>query len=61
MKGLFTRSLAETWRATNPAPTPAVRQLTRSQRVLVALLWVLLIPFLLLGFLVLGERPHLKA
>lgn len=59
MKGLFTRSLAEAWRATSLAPAARpVRKLTRSQYVLACLLWVALTPFLLLAFVLLGERPR---
>lgn len=61
MKGLFTRNLAEAWRSTAPAPARPARPLTRSQYVLACLLWVACIPLLLLAFLLLGERPHLKA
>lgn len=61
MKGLFTRHLAEAWRSTSATPTRPARPLTRSQYVLACVLWVCCIPLLLLAFLVLGERPHLKA
>jgi hypothetical protein len=37
------------------------RKLTLSQRVLAGVLWLWLIPFLLLGFLLLGELPRLKS
>lgn len=43
-----------------PAPCPS-RKLTLGQRVLASLLWLLLIPFLLLGFLLVGELPRLKS
>lgn len=43
-----------------PAPRPA-RKLSLGQRVLAGLLWACLIPFLLLGFLLLGELPRLKS
>jgi hypothetical protein len=60
MHGLFTRSLAEAWRSTTPAPARPVRKLTRTQHLLAILVWVCCIPLLLLAFLLLGERPHLK-
>lgn len=44
----------------SPAPRPP-RKLTLSQRVLAGLLWLCLTPFLLIGFLLLGELPRLKA
>ena len=61
MSGLFTRDLAEAWRATAPAQPRPVRKLTRTQHLLAILLWVCCIPLLLLGFLLVGELPHLKA
>jgi hypothetical protein len=42
-----------------PAPRPA-RKLTPTQRVLAIGLWALLVPFLLLGFLLVGELPRVK-
>jgi hypothetical protein len=60
MKGLFTRSLAEYWRSvspTAPAQPRPVRPLSYSQRLLCLLLTILAAPLLLLGFLLVGERP----
>ena len=54
LPGLFTRSRAESWRKTQPRP---VRQLSFSQRALCLLLTLLAAPLLLLGFVLLGERP----
>lgn len=51
------------YEAQQPSPAPAprpVRKLTRTQYVLACLLWVCCVPVLLLAFLLLGERPHLK-
>jgi hypothetical protein len=45
----------------SPAPTPRpTRKLSYTQRVVTGLLWALLVPFLLLGFLLVGELPRLR-
>jgi hypothetical protein len=41
-------------------PRPA-RKLSRSQRVLSVAIWLVLAPLVLVAFLLLGERPTLKA
>jgi hypothetical protein len=50
--------------ASQPSPAPAprpTRKLSLGQRIIAIALWVLLVPFLLIGFLLVGERPRLKA
>lgn len=48
------------YEAQQPGPAPAPRRLTLGQRILASVLWLLLSPFLLLGFLLVGELPRLK-
>jgi hypothetical protein len=48
------------YEAQQPSVAPAPRKLSLGQRILAGLLWALLVPFLLLGFLLVGELPHLK-
>lgn len=58
MGSLFTRARAERHRAQQlrPLPAPAPRKLSRLQWAICAVLWLCLVPFALVGFLLVGER-----
>jgi hypothetical protein len=56
------RYLAYVAQQPSPAPAPRpTRKLSLGQRTLAIVLWACLIPFLLLGFLLVGELPRLKS
>jgi len=60
--GFTTRRHLQAFLTQEPRVLPALprpKRLSRGQRVLAGLLWLCLAPLLLLGFLVLGQRPTL--